>query len=125
MNVINKYLRTLTEQDDIYDKIIKFFTANPNPDDDKVHKFAEDIGMEHDDLEKNIYAVLTSIINPIGKHRHVHDSEYNSNELKMGIKVELEHTDSKIISKEIAKDHLAECSDYYTRLERMEEECKT
>lgn len=125
MNVIGKYLYTLTEQNDIHDRIIKFFTNNPNPDDDKVHKFAEELGMDPDDLEKDIYAVLTSAIKPVGKHKHIHDSEFDSNELKMGIEVELEHTDSKIISKEIAKDHLAECPDYYTRLERMEEECKS
>jgi len=41
-------------------------------------------------------------------------------QLKMGIKVEYEHTGDKDISKEIAIDHLAEIPDYYTRLANME-----
>jgi len=40
----------------------------------------------------------------------------------MGIKVELEHTNSKKLAKEIAMDHLAEIPDYYARLKKMEKE---
>jgi len=43
-------------------------------------------------------------------------------EIEMGIKVELEHTDSKRMAKEIAMDHLTEIPDYYTRLKKMEKE---
>lgn len=43
-------------------------------------------------------------------------------EIEMGIKVELEHTDSKKLAKEIAMDHLTEIPDYYTRLKKMEKE---
>jgi hypothetical protein len=50
------------------------------------------------------------------------DSNYNKNELKMGIKVEFEHTTQKELAKSIAKDHLDELPDYYSRLKIMEEE---
>lgn len=43
-------------------------------------------------------------------------------QLKLGIKVELEHTQDKVMAKEIALDHLAELPDYYTRLNKMEKE---
>jgi len=43
-------------------------------------------------------------------------------ELKLGIKIELEHTNKKEIAKEIALDHLSEIPDYYTRLVKMEKE---
>jgi hypothetical protein len=43
-------------------------------------------------------------------------------ELEMGIEVELEHTKSRKIAKEIAMDHLTEIPDYYTRLKKMEKE---
>lgn len=43
-------------------------------------------------------------------------------QLKMGVKVEFEHTDSPKKSLEIAKDHLWEIPDYYTRLAEMEKE---
>jgi hypothetical protein len=43
-------------------------------------------------------------------------------EIKMGVKIELEHTDSKEMAEEIAMDHLTEMPDYYTRLKDMEKE---
>jgi hypothetical protein len=50
------------------------------------------------------------------------EEDADPEELKMGIEVEYEHTDSREISKKIALDHLAEIPDYYTRLKKMEEE---
>jgi len=58
------------------------------------------------------------------KHGIDLDSQFNSKELKMGVKVEKEHTDDATIAKQIAKAHLAEFPDYYTRLQRMEDEAK-
>lgn len=46
-------------------------------------------------------------------------------ELRMGIEVEYEHTNSKNMAKEIAMDHLMEIPDYYTRLKKMEKEGKS
>lgn len=45
-------------------------------------------------------------------------------QLEMGIKVEMEHVDDEELSKEIAMDHLVEFPDYYTRLEKMENEAE-
>ena len=45
-------------------------------------------------------------------------------QLKMGVKVEMEHTNDKKLSKEITMDHLSEIPDYYTRLDKMEKEAK-
>lgn len=45
-------------------------------------------------------------------------------QLAMGIKVELEHTNNPEMAKRIAKDHISEFSDYYTRLEAMEAAAK-
>jgi len=41
--------------------------------------------------------------------------------LKLGIKVEMEHTNDESLAKSIAKDHLLEISDYYTKLKKVEE----
>jgi len=46
----------------------------------------------------------------------------NSNQLSLGIKIEMEHTDDKKIAEKIARDHLAEMPDYYTHLKKMEKE---
>lgn len=48
----------------------------------------------------------------------------NQEQLKMGIKVEMEHTKDPIVAEEIAVDHLTEIPDYYTRLRKMEEVAK-
>jgi len=123
MNV-NKYLYKLTEQEeDIHSKIIKFFNANPNPDDKQIHSFAEENGINEHELENHIYMLLTDLLKGVGKHKDVPDSKFDQNELRMGIKVEMEHTDNKAIAKEVAKDHLVECKSYYTRLAKMEKEC--
>lgn len=47
------------------------------------------------------------------------DELFDSVELEKGIKVELEHTDDEMIAKEIAKDHLAEDSEYYKKLSKI------
>lgn len=60
----------------------------------------------------------------IGKHNDTPDSEFNAEELAMGIKIEMEHTDNEATAKGIAKDHLKEIPDYYTRLKKMEAEAK-
>lgn len=58
----------------------------------------------------------------VGRHNDIHDSEYDADELKMGIEVELEHTDCRQIATGIAKDHLAEIKNYYTLLKKMEKD---
>lgn len=45
-------------------------------------------------------------------------------QLKMGIKVEKEHTKDASLARDIAMDHLSEMPDYYTRLEKMEKTAK-
>ena len=56
----------------------------------------------------------------IGKHNDVPDAQFDQEELKKGIEVEMEHTDNPEVAKAIAKDHLSEMDDYYTRLLEME-----
>jgi hypothetical protein len=58
------------------------------------------------------------------KHAHDLDSKFDPKQLEIGTKTELEHTKSKKIAKAIAKAHLAEIPDYYTRLIKMEKMAK-
>jgi hypothetical protein len=60
----------------------------------------------------------------IGKHNSVPDSFFNKDELELGIRIEMEHTDDPEVAKKIAKDHLAEFKDYYTRLVKMEKKAE-
>jgi len=52
------------------------------------------------------------------KHGNKPDSMFNKVQLRMGIKVEKEHTNSSKISKQIAKAHLMEDPKYYTKLKK-------
>ena len=56
----------------------------------------------------------------IGRHWRTPQSRFHPAELAKGVKMEMEHTDSHTIALEIAKDHLSELPDYYSRLEKME-----
>ena len=47
-------------------------------------------------------------------------AEPDPEQLKMGIKVEMEHTDDKEVAEKIARDHLNEVPDYYTKLKEVE-----
>ena len=49
--------------------------------------------------------------------------DFDQEQLKMGINVEMEHTNDPKKALEIAMDHLTECPDYYTRLKGVEDEC--
>jgi len=50
---------------------------------------------------------------------------YNKRQLRMGTKIEMEHTKSKRFAQKIAKDHLREFPNYYTHLIKMEKKLKS
>lgn len=51
-------------------------------------------------------------------------SKVNKTQLRMGVRVEMEHTKDSRLAKEIAKDHLTEYPNYYTELQKMEKKMK-
>jgi hypothetical protein len=55
----------------------------------------------------------------ITKHGGMPDKNFNRRQLMLGIKTEMEHTKSRCLAKQIAKDHLVEKMNYYTMLRRM------
>lgn len=87
-------------------------------------KTAKRLGVNVDDLNNITDYDLQLLLKHVGKHDSVPDSKFDVNELKLGIDIELEHTKSKLLAKLIAKDHLSEISDYYTRLRKMEKQAK-
>jgi predicted DNA-binding transcriptional regulator YafY len=52
--------------------------------------------------------------------KHVTREDVDPEQLRMGIEVELEHTDNRVVAEKIAVDHLAEDPLYYTHLLEME-----
>lgn len=71
----------------------------------------------------------------ISKELNIDFSQFDVNQFRMGLDVELEHgihdphtnvtNDDPLITGKIALAHLNEFPDYYTRLNRMEEEAET
>ena len=55
-----------------------------------------------------------------GKADNQPDEKYDSKQLRMGMNVEMEHTNNREKAKEITKDHLEEFDNYYTGLKKME-----
>jgi hypothetical protein len=53
------------------------------------------------------------------------NSDFDANELAMGIEIEKEHTKDEKVAAEIARDHLSEIPDYYTRLKKMEKQANS
>jgi len=49
--------------------------------------------------------------------------EPDPEQLRMGIEVEMEHTSDPAVAEKIARDHLKEVSDYYTKLKKVENKC--
>jgi len=60
-----------------------------------------------------------------GKSKGQEPPDLDPEELAMGIKVEMEHTDDPAIARKIALDHLSEAPFYYTALKAMEEVLKS
>lgn len=52
------------------------------------------------------------------------DKKFDPEQLEIGVQIEKEHTEDPAVAEQIAKDHLDEIPDYYTRLVQMEEEAK-
>lgn len=104
---------------DLEDQLIDFFAKNPKPSDEQVHNLADDLGLNPHDLETKIYKLLTDFF-ASGRWNENGQPGVDPDELRAGIKVEKEHTTNIKIAERIAKDHLAEIKDYYTRLSKME-----
>lgn len=111
------------ESESIKNKIMKYFKKNPKPSDKNIHDFAQALNVNEYKFEELIYEILGEIFGA-GKayEDNFTETDADPEQLRMGIKVEMEHTSNKEISKRIALDHLAEISDYYTRLKKMEED---
>ena len=61
---------------------------------------------------------------PGGKADKKKPEDFNQEQLKKGIIVEMEHTRDKQLATEISMDHLTEFEDYYVELEKMENKLK-
>ena len=116
---------------DIDKDVIQFFKDNPNPPDEgegSVHEWADKNNYDKHEVEETIYKLMSVfvefLVNGRANEKDITEKDVDSEELKMGIEIEYEHTTDMETSKRIALDHLAEFGDYYTRLKKMEKEAE-
>lgn len=102
--------------------LIQFFMNQEVVTDKELHAWCEANGKDVAEVEQRIYSMLKALIKGVGKHAHVPDSEFDPEQLKMGIKVEQEHTNDPGVAKIISKDHLSEIPTYYSLLKQMEKD---
>jgi hypothetical protein len=118
------------------EKIRNWLINHPNPDDDDVHALADKNGWEPHELEEIIYSITSKELkngdqsgdlkSKVVQYAKTHGKskdpteKFDSKQIKMGRKVELEHGFGPEVATEIAKDHLKEKGDYYTYLKKME-----
>ncbi len=103
--------------------IMDMFTLYPEVTDDMIQKLASNLNMEEPALENEIYAILSAFLNK-GKFNENPNIPIDPEQLRMGIQVEMEHTDCPLIAERIAKSHLVELPTYYTHLKEMEDKYK-
>lgn len=116
--ILRELKQPSNEMVELHEKIIRWFIENPKPEDSKVHALAKSMGIDPDEFEGHIYMILSDLIHE-GRSKDF-KGKYDPKELTMGIEVEKEHLPYPSIAEKIAKDHLAELPDYYTRLKKME-----
>jgi len=78
--------------------------------------------INEEDVEKEKEEVGDMIAG--GKADKKKPQDFDKEQIKMGLKVEMEHTDDPMVAIEITMDHLTEFPDYYTRLDKMEKQAK-
>lgn len=81
---------------------------------------AKKLGLSAVKLKNMSDSEIKAVLNDVGEHDFAPDSDFDADQLRKGTKIEYEHTKSELVAKLIAKDHLAEIPDYYTRLAKME-----
>lgn len=131
MSMIDDYLEDISKVGGIriggiHKDIEKFFRdRKQTPIDSEISELASSFGVTRNELDCHIYIILHHFIRKEpGRHKDIPDSHFIPGELKLGSEIEYEHTDCQTTAKEIAKDHLYECKNYYSRLLKMEENCK-
>lgn len=120
MKTFKQFLKESVNNTDIEDEIISLFRNNEKVDDTIIHSLSDKLGIDTHVFEGYIYKLLSDFFHA-GKALDFKGS-FDPNQIEMGIKVEMEHTTNPKIAERIAKDHLAEIPDYYTRLAKMEKE---
>jgi hypothetical protein len=87
-------------------------------------KLAKRLGVKPANLKDMSDSEIETILKDLGKHDFVDASKFDKKQIAKGIRIEYEHTNSKLVARLITLDHLAENPKYYDYLEKMEKSLK-
>lgn len=118
----NFYREVSEEEEELkYSGLVKFFMDNPHPTEDQLEELSDELNISLNEVEERMFRLLSSLLRTLGKHNDISDDQFDQEQLQKGIEIEKEHTDDPLVAKMIAKDHLSEIPDYYSRLHDMEQ----
>jgi hypothetical protein len=116
------------ERIDLQDRLAEFLTQHPNPSKEELKTWIKANNWKADYVIEELSRLAAQQVSFLYNGEWVKSKkrmgEVDPKQLKLGIKIEMEHTSNPMVAKRIALDHLAEIKDYYTRLVKMEEEAK-
>ena len=110
-------------------EVAGFLDESPKPTVVKFHAWAEEEGYEVSTMEAAGYELGTLFVSFMlygrANDKHISAEDVDKQELAMGRKIEMEHTNNVAVAERIALDHLSEASNtaplkYYTALKLME-----
>lgn len=95
-----------------------FKSLDEAPGLDQASAYADSLGASKEEFDLAVYMLLMSLVNrpQVGKHNDMNDNQFDASQLQVGILVEYEHTNDRDTAEGIAKDHLAQDKQYYTKL---------
>lgn len=96
----------------IRSEIVKLFRIVQMPTDKDVHGLADRLGISAEQVENVVYSMLRSFV--AGGKSKGKESDFDAEEIKMGMIVEAEHTADTTLRKKIVYDHLTENPKYYS-----------
>jgi hypothetical protein len=114
----NMIAKAEAQDANVREKLFDMFSSGKPVDDKMIHAFAEESGLDPSVVEGIIYEILQGLMAG-GKSAGKKD-DVDPDQLAIGIKTESEHTDEPEIAEKIARDHIAEDKEYYTKLQAME-----
>lgn len=110
------------QNDNVLDAVVALYLKTNTPTDAQIKAITSKANLSADQFWAIVNKLFQALLRGAGKHAHVPDEKFDKKELELGVKVEQEHTNDPYVAKIIAKDHLMEIPDYYTRLHRMEKQ---
>lgn len=97
--------------------IIEYFLHNKDSVDSEIHRWAASMMMTPEDLEGEIYKLLSELLGIVGFAYDTPDAAFDSTSLSQGIEEESKRTNNLLLAEMLAKGNLSRNPNYYNKQE--------